>query len=64
MFESTDIVGSENIAAHKGTTVDRNGVLGGCTGPYVHALALPRAVHQRTPWPIAGVALLSRERCS
>jgi pectinesterase len=32
VFESTTIVGSDNIAAHKGTQVDRNGVLGGCKG--------------------------------
>jgi pectin methylesterase-like acyl-CoA thioesterase len=32
VFADTTIVGSENIAAHKGTQIDRNGVLGGCTG--------------------------------
>lgn len=32
VFVDTTIVGSDNIAAHKGSLVDRNGVLGGCTG--------------------------------
>ena len=32
VFDRCTIAGSDNIAAHKGTQVDRNGVLGGCTG--------------------------------
>eukprot|EP00729_Bicosta_minor_P017441 gene17441-883_t len=32
VFIDCEIVGSDNIAAHKGSLVDRNGVLGGCIG--------------------------------
>ena len=53
VFVDSTIVGSDNIAAHKGSLVDRNGVLGGCTGDQLlgHSCTAYLMLNCRLPRP-------------